>query len=73
MSTNCNDCGYRDNEIKSGAAISEQGKKIILKVEDRDDLSRDILKVSAYFFSLRSFDSIVSCTRATRAVLAYRR
>ena len=45
MSTNCDACGYRDNEVKSGAAISEKGKKIILKVEDREDLSRDILKV----------------------------
>ena len=45
MSTNCDACGYRDNEVKSGSAISEQGKKIILKVEDREDLSRDVLKV----------------------------
>lgn len=45
MSTNCDRCGYRDNEVKSGAAISEKGKRIILKVEDREDLSRDILKV----------------------------
>lgn len=45
MSTNCDLCGYRDNEVKSGAAISAQGKRITLKVEDRDDLSRDILKV----------------------------
>lgn len=45
MSTNCDRCGYRDNEVKSGAAISEHGKKITLKVEDREDLSRDILKV----------------------------
>ena len=44
MSTNCDSCGYRDNEVKSGSAISEKGKKIILKVEDREDLSRDILK-----------------------------
>ncbi|KAJ7058841.1 zf-ZPR1-domain-containing protein [Mycena amicta] len=44
MSTNCDRCGYRDNEVKSGAAISEQGKRIVLKVEDREDLSRDILK-----------------------------
>lgn len=44
MSTNCEHCGYRDNEVKSGAAISEQGKKITLKVEDREDLSRDVLK-----------------------------
>lgn len=45
MSTNCDLCGYRDNEVKSGAAISPQGKRITLKVEDREDLSRDILKV----------------------------
>jgi len=46
MSTNCDTCGYRDNEIKSGGAISEKGKRITVKVEDREDLSRDILKVS---------------------------
>ena len=45
MSTNCDGCGYRDNEVKSGSAISEKGKRITLKVEDREDLSRDILKV----------------------------
>ena len=45
MSTNCDHCGYRDNEVKSGSAISEKGKRITLKVEDKDDLSRDILKV----------------------------
>lgn len=46
MSTNCEYCGYRDNEVKAGGAIPEQGKKIILKVEDEEDLSRDLLKVS---------------------------
>jgi zinc finger protein len=45
MSTNCERCGYRDNEVKSGSAISDKGKRITLKVEDREDLSRDILKV----------------------------
>jgi hypothetical protein len=45
MSTNCEHCGYRDNEVKSGSAISEKGKRITLKVEDEEDLSRDILKV----------------------------
>ena len=48
MSTNCENCGYRDNEVKSGAAISEKGKRITLKVEDREDLSRDILKVRLF-------------------------
>ncbi|KZW00024.1 zf-ZPR1-domain-containing protein [Exidia glandulosa HHB12029] len=44
MSTNCDACGYKDNEVKSGAAISDQGKRITLKVVDEEDLSRDILK-----------------------------
>ncbi|TFY83300.1 hypothetical protein EWM64_g714 [Hericium alpestre] len=44
MSTNCERCGYRDNEIKSGTAISEKGTRITLKVEDTEDLSRDLLK-----------------------------
>ncbi|GAA6010075.1 hypothetical protein JCM10207_007547 [Rhodosporidiobolus poonsookiae] len=44
MSTNCHDCGYRDTEVKSGGAIAAKGRKITLKVEDSDDLSRDILK-----------------------------
>jgi zinc finger protein len=47
MSTNCTHCGYKDNEVKSGSAISEKGKRIILKVEDAEDLARDILKASA--------------------------
>lgn len=46
MSTNCESCGYRDNEVKAGSAISEKGKKITLKVVDQEDLGRDILKVS---------------------------
>ncbi|SCZ87395.1 BZ3500_MvSof-1268-A1-R1_Chr2-2g04861 [Microbotryum saponariae] len=44
MSTNCHDCGYRDNEVKSGGATADKGRKITLKVDDADDLSRDILK-----------------------------
>ncbi|KAG1792694.1 zf-ZPR1-domain-containing protein [Suillus plorans] len=59
MSTNCDDCGYRDNEIKSGAAISEQGKKITLKVEDRDDLSRDILKSDTSGLSIPDIDLVL--------------
>lgn len=46
MSTNCDACGYKDNEVKSSGAISDQGKRITLKVEDVEDLNRDILKVS---------------------------
>ncbi len=60
MSTNCDLCGYRDNEVKSGGAVSEQGKRITLKVEDRDDLSRDILKVYIHY--------LITCRLLTRVL-----
>ncbi|KAI9475997.1 MAG: ZPR1 zinc-finger domain-containing protein [Benjaminiella poitrasii] len=44
MATNCEQCGYKSNEVKAGGAISEKGKRITLKITDPDDLSRDILK-----------------------------
>ena len=45
MSTVCEFCGYKSNEVKTGGEVPEKGRKITLKVEDADDLSRDILKV----------------------------
>lgn len=44
MSTVCEQCGYRSNEVKTGGEVPEQGKKIILRVENAEDLGRDILK-----------------------------
>lgn len=44
MSTVCDQCGYRSNEVKTGGEVPEKGKKIILKVENAADLGRDILK-----------------------------
>lgn len=44
MATNCDQCGYKSNEVKAGGAVSEKGKRIILKITDVEDLSRDILK-----------------------------
>jgi zinc finger protein len=45
MATNCEFCGLRTNEVKSGTGISDLGTKITLKLTDPSDLSRDILKV----------------------------
>ncbi|KAH9888875.1 zf-ZPR1-domain-containing protein [Cubamyces lactineus] len=59
MSTNCDKCGYRDNEVKSGAAISPQGKRITLKVEDREDLSRDILKSESCGMSIPEIELVL--------------
>lgn len=54
MSTVCDECGFKSNEIKTGGAISKQGKRIsLLLTPESDDLSRDILKVKyifVYFF-----------------------
>ncbi|KAI0479126.1 ZPR1 zinc-finger domain-containing protein [Xylariaceae sp. FL0804] len=44
MSTTCEDCGYRSNDVKTGGEIPELGKKITLKVSSAEDLARDILK-----------------------------
>ncbi|KAH6885864.1 ZPR1 zinc-finger domain-containing protein [Thelonectria olida] len=44
MSTVCDDCGYRSNDVKTGGEIPELGEKIILEVKGSTDLARDILK-----------------------------
>ncbi|KAK2597999.1 nucleolar zinc-finger protein [Conoideocrella luteorostrata] len=44
MSTVCDDCGYRSNDVKTGGEIPLQGEKITLTVQDSTDLARDILK-----------------------------
>ncbi|KAF9042000.1 zf-ZPR1-domain-containing protein [Hymenopellis radicata] len=60
MSTSCDRCGYRDNEVKSGGAISDKGKRITLKVEDREDLSRDILKSDTAGLHVPEIDLVLS-------------
>ena len=56
MSTACDHCGYRDNEVKSGSAISDHGRKLTLRVNDSEDLSRDILKAESAGLSIPEID-----------------
>jgi len=44
MSFNCDSCGWKSNEVKSGGAIPDKGKRITLKITDASDLSRSLLK-----------------------------
>ena len=44
MSTVCEHCGYRSNEVKTGGEVPEKGRRITLKVLNSIDLARDILK-----------------------------
>ncbi|KAJ2626166.1 nucleolar zinc-finger protein, partial [Coemansia sp. RSA 1290] len=56
MSTTCESCGYKSNEVKCGGAISPKGKRITLKIEDKEDLSRDILKSETSSFKVPELD-----------------
>lgn len=44
MASTCDNCGYRNSELKAGGAIPEKGKKITLRVKNIKDLSRDVIK-----------------------------
>ncbi|KAI9770586.1 MAG: nucleolar zinc-finger protein [Geoglossum simile] len=44
MSTVCESCGYRSNEIKTGGEVPDKGRRITLAVIGAEDLSRDVLK-----------------------------
>ncbi len=44
MSTVCHDCGYRSNDVKTGGAIPDMGRRVTLRVTNPEDLARDILK-----------------------------
>ncbi|XP_040060258.1 zinc finger protein ZPR1 [Gasterosteus aculeatus] len=44
MATNCDSCGHRTNEVKSGGATEEMGTRITLRVTDVSDMTRDVLK-----------------------------
>lgn len=44
MSTVCDNCGYKSNEVKTGGEIPDHGTKIQLLCDDPEDLARDILK-----------------------------
>ena len=47
MATNCERCGHRDNEVKSGGGIEKKGRKMTLLIKSQDDMSRDVLKVGS--------------------------
>ncbi|RHZ88019.1 hypothetical protein Glove_26g106 [Diversispora epigaea] len=56
MSTVCDNCGYKSNEVKTNGGIPPTGKKITLLMETIDDLSRDILKSETCGLSIPELD-----------------
>lgn len=45
MATTCEACGHKTNEVKSGAGIEPKGVHIEVDVRNKEDLTRDVLKV----------------------------
>ncbi|KAF5176824.1 Zinc finger protein zpr1 [Thalictrum thalictroides] len=44
MASSCDACGYRSSELKAGGQTPAKGKKITVLVQNKDDLSRDVIK-----------------------------
>jgi len=55
MSFTCEECGYKNNEIKTGGAIAPKGRRLCLKVKTTEDMNRDLLKVRFIALSFPSF------------------
>jgi C4-type Zn-finger protein len=62
MATNCDSCGHRSNEVKSGGGIEPKGIRFEVKVRSREDFSRDVMKVRAF---LLIPDLLQTCTLCT--------
>lgn len=44
MAFTCENCGFRNNEVKGGGAVPTLGTEVSLRVTGVDDLKRDVLK-----------------------------
>ncbi len=49
MATNCDSCGHKTNEVKSGSGIEDKGVRITFKINDENDYNKDVIKVCLYF------------------------
>lgn len=44
MASSCDICGYRNSELKPGGSIPAKGKRVSVKVLNKEDLTRDVIK-----------------------------
>lgn len=56
MATVCDTCGNKTNEVKSGGGIEEKGMRFTVRIESKDDLSRDVLKSETCSLSIPELD-----------------
>jgi len=60
MATSCDVCGDKSSEVKAGGGIEEQGTKIVLKITDSTDLSRDVLTSETCHVTIPELDMELS-------------
>ncbi|XP_060556173.1 zinc finger protein ZPR1-like [Ruditapes philippinarum] len=65
MAITCDACGLRDSEVKGGAGIEPQGRRITLKLTDPSDLTRDVLKSDMCRVEIPELDFSTSMTSTT--------
>ncbi|GFV39138.1 zinc finger protein ZPR1 [Trichonephila clavipes] len=56
MSTLCETCGHKTNEVKSGSGIEPYGYRATLKIEEHKDLTRDLLKSDTCKISIKEIE-----------------
>ncbi|KAJ8925894.1 hypothetical protein NQ315_009746 [Exocentrus adspersus] len=61
MSFTCDLCGYQNNEIQSGAALSEKGVRYTLYVSSERDLNRQVVKSDYTSIKLVEIDFEIPC------------
>ncbi|GBM02441.1 Zinc finger protein ZPR1 [Araneus ventricosus] len=61
MSTHCEACGHKTNEIKSGSGIEPYGVRAMLKIENVKDLTRDLIKSDTCKISVKEIELEVGC------------
>ncbi|TMW39480.1 hypothetical protein DOY81_015441, partial [Sarcophaga bullata] len=59
MATVCEICGNKTNEVKSGGGIEEKGIRFEVRVETKEDLTRDVLKSETCSLSIPELDCSV--------------
>lgn len=62
MATTCDTCGHKTNEVKSGAGIEPNGVRIEVDVRNKEDLTRDVLKVIPVFIFSTGFLLVYFCS-----------
>ncbi|XP_050360188.1 zinc finger protein ZPR1 isoform X1 [Nymphalis io] len=56
MATVCEACGHRTNEVKSGGGVEDKGVRFEVRIANREDFSRDVLKSETCSMSIPELD-----------------